>query len=662
MNNCRYPRHLVITVVVLWIGSYSVYAQETLDTLITLDTTTSTVRQLLDQLEAKQRFRLAYSESYLDVRQSVRLRNKTPTVKEILDAIGQTTNTTYQVQGNQIIFRKKGAKFTISGYIRDAVSGEDLVGANVWLYASGLDQGDSPRAALGSSSNNYGFYSLTLPADTIRLQCSYVGHATQGITFLLHQDTVVNWELSDEMLAEVTITSAAPGLSEYRSLDAPVPIVDLLTMPTLLGEIDIFKGLQRLPGVQAGADGSAGLYVRGSSPDHNLLLLDGVPVYNASHLFGFFSVFNADAVNSVGFYKGAFPARYGGRLASVVDVQLKEGNREEFQGTGSVGLLATRLTLDGPLFRDNTSFLVSGRYGHPGPITRLVKALGSASRFLYSFYDLTAKFNHTFSYQDQVYVSAYLGHDRLGNEYQYSTSGFNPNEEIKQEAEENFRWGNLTTALRWNHVYNRRLFSNLTLTYSRYHFRLFENETVEIQRSSLPPSSSYYSKRRKSEIHDQAAKVDFDYFPNPYHQVRFGGSMIRHTFRPNTIGLSYQQDEVLAIDTTYGARLRYGTEGDLYAEDEMTLAPSITANIGLRLAGFWVDGASYLRGQPRVSVQYQPTNTIIWRASYTRMAQFMHLLANPSVNLPTDQWLPTTRLLAPETAQQWTLGVPTKSG
>ena len=620
-----------------------------------LDSAHATVHQLLKQLEAAKQFRLAYSESYLDVRQSVRLRNKTPTVQEVLDAIGQATNTTYQVRGDRIIFRKKDAKFTISGYIRNAFSGEDLIGASVWQGQMGSDKTDQGAVTPGTSSNNYGFYSLTLPNDTVRLRCSYVGHASEEVTFVLRRDTVINWNLTDAMLAEVLVTSAAVRPLEQPTLSLPVPVADLLTTPVLFGEVDLLKSLQRLPGVQSGVDGGAGLYVRGSGPDQNLLLLDGVPLYNATHLLGFFSVFNADAINNVDFYKGGFPARYGGRLASVVDVQLREGNREKFQGTGSVGLLSSRLTLEGPVVSDKTSFLVSGRYAHLGLYTWASNHLSnSVDRISYNFYDLTAKVNHRFSQRNQLYLSTYLGQDRFGSETTFGNQSNTSNVIYSRDVagRDSFRWGNITTALRWNHVHDRRLFSNLTLTYSRYRFRLGEaNDVLAI--SNGVSTRSFTNKVRVSDIQDWAGRVDYDYLPAPRHHLRFGGGVIHHRFRPGSVALAYRLNNRTAVDTAYDASVVRGIEADLFAEDEIKLSRTLSANLGARLTGFWVDQSFYAVGQPRLSVQYQPASSTVWNVSYARMSQFMHLLANPTFSLPADLWLPTTERLPPETAQQW---------
>ena len=630
-----------------WIGAIALYAQEEiLDAPVTLENTNASVQQILLQLKAAN-IQIAYSESYLNVSQTVRLPRATLTLRELLNVIGQATNTTYQVRDGQIIFRKKDARYTISGYIRNAGSGEDLIGANVW----------SARSAVGTGSNDYGFYSLTLPADTVRLQCSYVGHATQQATFVLSADTVINWNLTEEMLAEVIVSASNTQFVEEQTYDMPVPTSVLLSMPTLLGEVDVLKSLQRLPGVQAGSDGGAALYVRGSSPDQNLILLDGVPVYNAMHLFGFFSVFNADAVNHVQFYKDGFPARYGGRLASVIDIHLKEGNRQEFQGSGSVGLLSTRLTLEGPLFSEKTSFLLSGRYAHLSPLTRLLTRIADTEDIFYSFHDATAKINHTFSHRDQVYLSTYFGQDYYRTEDQYERA---PSDDFnafqRNVSEERIQWGNVTTALRWNHVFNRQLFSNLTLTYSRYRFELNESAHAFWKGEDVVDQNTDEKGQRTSGIRDWAAKVDFDYWPYPRHHVRFGGNMIWHTFRPGTARYTFREDERLVTDTIYGAPLISNIEGGLFIEDEVQLLPSVNANIGLHLAGFQVDQRSYLAWQPRLSLHYQPSTATHWQASYTRMAQFIHLATNLALSLPSDLWLPSTQRVAPETAHQWTLG------
>ncbi len=630
-------------------------AQQNLDVPVSLDIANPAVRQLLERLETTQNLSLAYSESYLNVEQRVQLITTEPTVRELLDVISRATNTTYELRNGQIIFRQNKTSYTMSGYIRDAASGEDLIGANLW----------SDHVALGTSSNAYGFYSLTLPGvgtsatDTVRLRCSHVGRATQLVNWVPRQDTVVHWNLTDAMLNELTVHSVGSPLASTASFDLPIPTTDLLATPALLGEVDLLKGLQRLPGVQAGVDGGAQMYVRGSGPEHNLLLLDGVPIYHAAHLFGVFSVFDAGAINHVDFYKGDMPARFGGRLASVVDIQLKEGNRERFQGTGAIGLLSSRLALEGPLISEKTSFLVSGRYSHLGPVTRLA-GIGNDFKTIYSFYDVVAKVNHTFSSRNQVYLSTYRGNDYLDDRSKFrQTNEYDENATVyveqNSQRRDRYRWGNTVTALRWNHTYTNQLFSNLTLTHSRYRFRSDEASSFQTREDTLL-SNLETAKQRVSEIRDWAAKVDFDYRPVSRHHLRLGASAIHHTFRPESLNSTFRLNEQTVLDTIYGDRVRRGIEGDMYVENEVTVSRTVTANLGFRFSGFVVDQVTYLAAQPRASVQYRPSATTAWRAFYGRMAQFMHLLANPFINLPTDLWLPTTHRLPPETAQQIALG------
>ncbi len=655
MNLTPHLLPLIYLICLLLSTPLSGLAQENLDASVSLNATNPAVQLLLNQLKTEQGLRLAYSESYLNLEQRIRLTTTNPTVRELLDAISRATNTTYELRNGQIIFRQRQATYTISGYIRDAASGEDLIGANLW----------SDHARIGTSSNSYGFYSLTLPSrglsdtDTIRLHCSHVGRATQRVAWVLREDTVIHWNLTDEVLNELTVHAVGTPLASATSFDLPVSASDLLAMPALLGEVDLLKGLQRLPGVQSGVDGSAQLYVRGSGPEHNLLLLDGVPIYHAAHLFGVFSVFSADAINNVDFYKGDVPARFGGRLSSVVDVQLKEGNRERFQGTGAIGLLSSQLMLEGPLLSDKTSFLVSGRYSHLGPVTRLT-GIGNDFSTIYSFYDLVAKLNHTFSSRDQVYLSTYRGNDYLDDRGSFQNTNRNDKNateyyEHNSAWQDQFRWGNATTAFRWNHAYSRRLFSNLTLTHSRYRFGGTQSERERVVEDTLTGSRAT-EEQRVSEIRDWAAKVDFDYRPAPRHHLRFGISTIYHAFRPGTVTSTLWLNEKIAVDTTFGDLIRRGIESDVFMEDEVTVSRTVTANLGARFSGFAVDRATYSAFQPRVSVQYRPSAATTWRVSYARTAQFMHLLTNPFVSLPTDLWLPTTRSLPPEIAQQASIG------
>ena len=544
-------------------------------------------------------------------------------------------------------------KFTISGYIKDASSGESLIGANVWEQSS----------ESGSSANTYGFYSLTLPADSVMLIASYVGYSPHIVRFQLQQDTVINIELQNNALLEEIVISAeeADKIQEVTRMSSiSVPLEQIKNLPALLGEVDVLKTLQLLPGVQSGNEGTSGLYVRGGGPDQNLILLDGVPVYNASHLFGFFSVFNADAIKHVELIKGGFPARYGGRLSSVIDISMKEGNMKEFHGEGSIGLVASKLTLEGPIVNDKTSFIVSGRRTYIDLLARpIIRAQTEGDETVgYYFYDLNAKLNHRFSDRDRLYLSAYLGEDRFYTRYKYGYE----NElgvSLDNEAEASLNWGNLTSALRWNHTYSPKLFSNLTLTYSRYRFNIFQeyrNEDYDYEEEEIIVDQGL--SRYLSGIEDLGAKIDYDFIPSPRHYVRFGASAIHHTFRPGALNVQFDDSfNETVLDTLLGSQETQAVELYSYIEDDFELGDRLKVNAGLHLSAFLVNDENYVSLQPRIAARYLLNDELSVKASYVQMAQFIHLLTNSGIGLPTDLWVPATDLIRPQRAYQLALGL-----
>ena len=349
---------------------------------------------------------------------------------------------------------QRASKYTISGYMKDSLSTENLIGATVYNKANWA----------GTSTNQYGFYSLTLPAGEVELVYSYVGYNAQTFKFHLRRDTVIHVSLEGSAhLQEVVVTADKTSrIQETTQMSAMnVPVAQIKSLPAFLGEVDVLKVLQMMPGIQSGSEGSSGLYVRGGGPDQNLILLDGVPVYNVSHLFGFFSVFNADAINSIEILKGGFPARYGGRVSSVLDINMKEGNMQKFHGEGSVGIVSAKLTLEGPIVKDRTSFIVSGRRTYidalAAPfIAMAYKNKNNKLKVGYYFYDLTAKINHRISANDRIYLSAYMGDDNfsLWNERKFidEVEGYDLG---KRTISSGLKWGNITAAFRWNHVFTK---------------------------------------------------------------------------------------------------------------------------------------------------------------------------------------------------------------
>ncbi len=536
-------------------------------------------------------------------------------------------------------------KFTLSGYIEDGASGEKLISANIYDYVSGK----------GAVTNTYGFYSLTLPKDSVVLSISYIGYETQTFRLYLDQDITFNVKMnSDIQLAtvEVSATKIDRIEEETQMSRVTIPVEQIKKVPALLGEVDILKTLQLLPGVQSGGEGQNGLYVRGGSPDQNLILLDGVPVYNVSHLLGFFSVFNADAIKNVTLTKGGFPARFGGRLSSVLEINMKEGNMQEFHGEGSIGLITSKLTLEGPINKGKTSFIISGRRTYVDLIARpLIKSEleeGEELDLKLNFYDLNMKVNHRFNDKHRLYASAYLGQDVFGIDSRetYSDGDY-------FELDNGTDWGNITGALRWNYMINNKLFANTTLTYSRYRFDFIAGIEDKYGENLDKISAKYISG-----ITDYAAKIDFDYIPNPNHYVRFGASVTHHTYNPGAFQFKLGSIDV-NVDTVLGSGKARSLEYALYLEDDMQLG-RLKANVGVHASGFSVLGDEskfYYSVQPRLGLRYLLPNDLALKGSFSTMAQFINLLTNESLSLPTDLWVPSTERIKPQTSWQAAIGV-----
>ncbi len=539
-------------------------------------------------------------------------------------------------------------KYTISGYVRDAKTGENLIGAAVY----------DARSGSGTATNAYGFYSLTLPvSDSVTIFASYIGYARQHFETTLAQNLRHDFKLSENTnLATVEVVASKEEKIEEstRMSTISVPIEQIKAVPALLGEVDVIKALQLLPGVQSGTEGASGLYVRGGGPDQNLVLLDGAPVYNATHLFGFFSVFNADALNHIELVKGGFPARYGGRLSSVLDISMKEGNMNEFHGEGAIGLIASKLTLEGPIKKDTASFMISARRTYADALARpfMNKKEGIVGYF---FHDLNAKLNYRITPKDRLYFSAYTGLDKFHSTYERDDT-YDQTYSNYSKDKAGLGWGNNMLSFRWNHILNNRLFLNTTATYSRYQFDI-ELKTLSISKESgqTAREDNYYL-LYLSNIRDYSLKADFDYLPNPNHYIRFGVQGIQHQFKPGALQITEEN-----IGQEEANKIREGSataavETGLYFEDDVRLSDKLKVNIGARLNNFFVEGESYLSVEPRVAARYLVNNKLAIKASYAKTSQFIHLLTNSGIGLPTDLWVPATKLVKPQRASQVAVG------
>ncbi|HEU4632644.1 MAG TPA: TonB-dependent receptor, partial [Flavisolibacter sp.] len=498
-------------------------------------------------------------------------------------------------------------KATINGYIRDSISGESIISATVTIDGKSVN------------SNQYGFYSLTLPAGEYDLAVSHVSYRTASYRISLKEGIQQNIFLLPKAAAlnEVVVYSKKRDANVRNAQMGKIDlsIGQIKSIPAFMGEVDILKAIQLLPGVQTAGEGNSGFYVRGGGPDQNLIILDDAVVYNTGHLFGFFSIFNSDAIKNTSLIKGGMPAQYGGRLSSVLDVTMKDGNSNQFQAEGGIGLIASRLSLQGPLKKDKASFIVSARRTY---IDALVKPFISKESNAYGsgyyFYDLNAKINYKFSERDRLFLSGYFGRDV-----------FNYRDK-KLSFRADIPWGNSTGTLRWNHVFNRKLFANTTVVFNDYNF-------------SFGAAQNDFEIKLASGIKDATAKVDFDFYPSGSHRIKFGGLATHHKFIPNVT--SGRQDSVIFKPSNDGEK--YALENALYIQDDWDLSDNLKVAYGLRWSHFTqigpytkyvkdanqnkLDSTEYSRFEkvkaysglePRVTLRYSVNANTSLKASVTR--------------------------------------------
>ncbi len=552
----------------------------------------------------------------------------------------------------------QNARITVSGHITDAKSGETLIGAGV------LSETDR---SIGAVTNNFGYYSLTFPSGecrSVQLQYSYVGYEPQTVT--VAKDTVVNIQLnaSSEIEEAVVVAGRDAGIQSTHLGSIDVPLKQIQNTPMLFGESDVLKAIQLLPGVQGGNEGFAGLYVRGGGPDENLILLDGVPVYNVDHMLGLFSVFQPEAVKKVTLYKGSFPARYGGRVSSILDIRTNDGNMRETHGLLSIGLISDRLHLEGPILKDRLSYSVSARGMHTALYAPIIKAVLKDEYYNYYFYDLNGKVTWRISDRDRLYFGVYNGADHLKYEDSWENrreynDGSIPDYYGEGMDAMGIKWGNTVASVRWNHVFNGRLFANTTVAFNNYAMKMSSSSHEKEVEDGITYSSRYDTDF-KSGIRDYSAKMDFDYNPNPSHLIKFGAEYTRHTFIPESISMIENEieNEMVQMDTTFNVMSREkfgGNDFSVYGEDDWQICRYVTVNPGLRISWFNTQGKNYFSFQPRLSAKVSLGGFAV-KAGYARMAQYVHLLTSGQVSLPTDLWVPITRNIKPVTSDQVSLG------
>ncbi|MDX1908071.1 MAG: TonB-dependent receptor [Bacteroidia bacterium] len=513
--------------------------------------------------------------------------------------------------------------YTLSGYVRDNASGEVLIGATVISMPS----------RRGTYSNSYGFYSLTLPGGTYQIVYNYIGYRPDTQTIDLSQNRTLDIRLDETgAMAEEVVISAAANANEQAVKSTQMGQINLNVksvrlVPTLGGETDILKVMQLLPGVTKGGEGTTSILVRGGDPDQNLILLDEAVVYNVSHLFGFFSVFNPDALKEVNLLKGGFPAQYGGRLSSVIDITMNEGNARKYKVSGGIGLLSSRLTVQGPIIKDRASFIISGRRSY---IDKVVGLVGIPVP--YYFYDLNIKANYILGEKDRIYLSSYFGNDIL-----YTPKEVTDNDSLGLgEVGFGFELGNFTTTARWNHLYNARLFSNTSLIYTRFKYDINGN---------IGSNGIYIG----SKVNDIGLKSDYTFYADPENTFRFGGAITHHRFVPNV--LTAQGDVSQFIDDNPADPI-FTEEIAFYGLHERQVTENFKVNYGLRISSAIVPNKVYAALEPRLAMVYTLNDQNSFKLSYARMKQYLHLVSSSSVALPTDLWYPVTEQVKPQKSDQ----------
>ena len=634
------------------IGGVLLFALQTqaqkAETKLSFSIRNATLEEFVKRIENSTGFSFIYGEE-VKINHRLTLDVKQKTIPEILNLAFANEPVKYQITGRHILLQKKkqkpvSRKFTISGYVTDGTSSETLIGANIL----------ESRQQQGTTTNPYGFYSITLPAGETELSFSYLGYTTRQYKLELSKDTLINVLMQDNnQLEEVVIISdkAEAGITATQMGAQEIPIAQIKNTPSILGEADVMKTIQLMPGVQAGVEGSAGLYVRGGGPDQNLILLDGVPVYNVDHLFGFFSVFTPEAVKKVTLFKSSFPARFGGRLSSVVDVRSNDGDMKKYHGTLSIGLLSSKIQLEGPIIRDKTSFNISARRSYIDLIAK--PFMPKDDKISYYFYDINAKINHKFSDRSRLFLNFYNGKDS----YYFKTTDSSSS---MYKDKMSLNWGNTIATARWNYIFNQKLFSNTTVAYNKY--RMDANSTVYTKTSLLESiSESNYHSNYHSGICDWSYLIDFDYNPTPAHHIKFGAGYLHHDFRPEvaTSKIQEKEDGITKQDTLYNSISNstiQAHEVSAYIEDNFDIGSRLRMNVGLHLSMFRVQKRNYFSAQPRVSARYQLTRHTALKASYTKMSQYIHLLSSTPISMPTDLWVPVTSKIKPMQAHQYSLG------
>ncbi|MDA8692629.1 TonB-dependent receptor [Saprospiraceae bacterium] len=644
--------------------------------IIDYSTEDNTLREVLFELSELANVTIAFQDLIIPVDSIVTLSVRKERLGKVIDYLIEDHNLKYKIVGNQIVIlqdkykkatvsskkkSKNKATVTISGIVRDADTGEPLVGSNVYLY----DYSE------GVSSNEYGFYSFTLNKGLQRIYASYIGYENGIYEIPLTRDTTINMELKAyTRLSEVLITEKS--LSPIKPIDQPeIASIDVLTIENILaksslgGIPDVMRLAYASTGVTTGADGFGGMSVRGGETNQNLVLFDGIPVYNAQHGFGLFSIFNSSVIKSAKLYKGTFPSRYSGRLSSVLDIRTREGSFRKFKGDVALGLFTGSASIEGPIIKEKASFLVSVRRTYVDPwIRNVTRAInnnnGSTS---VHFFDFNGKLNFSLGDFSKLYISHYTGNDSFDTDL---TSQDNIDPIFANTNQLFWDSGNTLTSLRWNARLSQKLFLNATAYRSKYSFISFDQDRIEEFESSNMLSfvdATFNAAFYRTQILDVASRVELDYVPNPTHHIKFGGGIINHKFSPGFISVN-QSDSINPIQVPVTSNTLQNelietdlnsNEYDIFVEDEIQVSKKVRLNVGYNHSVIVTGERSYHIPQPRILMSVGDEKSL-FKISWGRMGQFLHTLTNTGLGVPVDVWIPSTDQIEPETSWIFSVG------
>ncbi len=517
---------------------------------------------------------------------------------------------------------------TISGFIYDKLTGEVLIGATIY----------EKNTKTGTIANEYGFYSLTVKTnDSLEIFISFLGYQPLNLKIpQKHKKQLDFYLIPGITLGTVTVSATKEENIVTRPETGVVrlPMKTIKTLPNLFGEVDIIKAYQLTPGVQSGGEAKSNLYVRGGSPDQNLILLDDVPLYYVAHFGGFLSVFNADAINDVKLIKGGFPAHYGSRLSSVLDIRMKEGNMKKLSVQGTIGLLSSKISIEAPIINNKLSFIISARKN----LLPIFKLMGTG--LSYNFYDLNAKLNYRLSGKNKLFFSYYMGDDIISMNEKTDFSKHNSS----------LKWGNTLLAFRWNHIYNNKLFGNITLSNTYYRYKnIFE---YQIETDSI---KKYMDNSLLTGINDLSFKIDYTYLVNSKINFKFGVNSIYHTFIPNDEAFVQSGTDVPTINKNYSSKVN-AIENAIYLESELKFN-RVSANLGVRYSSYHIKNSNYYSLEPRILLNYILRDDLSLKYSFSKMNQYVHLLTYSGAGMPSDYWMPTNENVKPENSIQNTLGI-----